>query len=226
MKPFIRLGFVGTYKVDLLHYFSRILIALNKEVVIVDATKEQYLQATIPEPINNVTTYQGVDYVVNHYKMNQLSTLDYSQYDIALIDYGLNEEIHQDYINCTIIFVVTDFERHNVLKLKNILNEFNQSIKVVKIYRDVILSKISCQYINHLLDIEVKAKVLAEYLFEFKEADYRCKLLCQYNNNFTFKKLTKEYKRMFADIVEELYDVRSRETIKAIKVAEEGKICR
>lgn len=227
MIPSIRLGFVGTYKVDLLHYFSRLLIAMNKSVVIIDASEEQYLKSTIPDPINNEITYQGVDCKINSNNMEQLIGLDYSQYDIALIDYGLNNKVSNDYINCSIVFVITDFERHHILALqKLIFSSFDQRIKVVKIYRDVVQSKITTKYINYLLDLDKNAKVLAEYVFEFKEEDYACKLLCQYNEVFSIKKVTKDYKQMFADIIEEIYHINHREAIRVIKAAEEGKQCK
>lgn len=227
MKHSIRLGFIGTYKVDLLHYFSRVFLATNQSVAIVDASEEQYLQSTIPAPINNKISYHGVDCCVNYQDINGLIKLNDGEYDVILIDYGMNETVSEDYLNCTLIFIVTDFEKHHIDALqKLIFNTFKSSIKVVKIYRDVIRSKITAQYINYLLDLETKSKVLAEYIFELNEEDYACKLLSQYNDVIHFKKLRKEYKRMFSDVLEELYHIKHREALKLIKVAEEGKQCK
>lgn len=227
MKHSIKLGFIGTYKVDLIHYFSRILVAMNQSVAIVDATNEQYLLPTIPDPINNKIHYNGVDCYVNQIQINQLILLDYSEYDITLIDYGMNEAVADDYFNCALIFVVTDFERHHITKLKNLIsNTFIPTLKVVKVYRDFVNSKITRKYIDFLLELEVKAKVLAEYVFELNEEDYTCKLLSQYNDIISFKKLRKGYKQMFSDVIEELYQINHREAIKYIKVAEEGKQCK
>lgn len=227
MDPFIKLGFIGTYKIDMLHYLSRILKALNKKVVIIDASKEQLLKTTLPTREDSEEfTYLGVDCI--SYAEKELCNLNNLKgYDIALIDYGLNHEPTFSGIDYSILFIVSDFERHHILSLKKMLTNFlNNNTNVVKIYRDVIDTKINKDYINHFLNIEEHAKVLAEYEFEFTQDDYMCKLLCQYDDIFSFKKLSKKYKEMFADIIEELYDIKFGQVMKVIKSAEVGKVCK
>lgn len=229
MDPFIKLGFVGSYKVDMLHYLSRILSALNKQVLIIDASKEQALKATLPTVTGSeVYTYLGVDCCSNADRLTELNkAINLKDYDIALVDHGLNEELELHNMDYSIVFIVSDYERHHILSLKQILNNFlNKNMNVVKIYRDVINTKIDKDYINQILNIEEYAKVIAEYEFEFTEDDYKCKLLCQYDDVFSFKKLSKKYKEMFADIIEELYGIKFGEVMKIIKSVEGAKACR
>lgn len=224
MIPSIKLGFIGSYKADLLHFFSKILLTMNKEVAIIDASREQYLLTTIPETINNEITYQGVDCFINYINIEQLIGFKYEQYAITLVDYGFNERLIEDFNSCTLLFVVTDFERHHILALKHlILHGLKQSSKVVMVYRDIVKCKITPQYINYLLDIENCAKVLAQYQFELNPNDYENKLLCQYNDVLNSKKISKGYKQMFGDIMEELLGLSHKEAVRVIKATEEGK---
>ena len=229
MDPFIKLGFVGSYKVDMLHYLSRILRALNKEVLIIDASKDQALKATLPTITGGeVYTYLGVDCCSHADRLTELNkAINLKDYDIALVDHGLNGELELHNMDYSIVFIVSDYERHHILSLRQILNNFlNKNMNVVKIYRDVINTKIDKDYINQILNVEEYAKVIAEYEFEFTEDDYKCKLLCQYDDVFSFKKLSKKYKEMFADIIEELYGIKFGEVMKIIKSVEGAKACK
>ncbi|PKM51549.1 MAG: hypothetical protein CVV02_06335 [Firmicutes bacterium HGW-Firmicutes-7] len=228
MDPFIKLGFVGSYKVDMIHYLSRILKALNKEVILIDASEEQLLKTTLPTLADSdLFTYFGVDCISYSEEKVELSkAVNMKGYDIALVDHGLHvsERIDMEY---SIVFIVTDYERHNILSLKKSLNNFlNNNMNVVKVYRDVIDTKINKNYINHILNIDVRTKVLAEYEFERTQEDYKCKLLCQYDEVFSFKKLSRKYKEMFADIIEELYGIEFGKVMKVIKAVEGAKACK
>ncbi len=225
---YIKLGFVGSYKGDIFHYFSRILLVLGKKVVVVDASKEQDLQFTLPNcEGSTVVTSLGIDYLLHQDKMELLDQLSYSEYDIALIDYGFNNEVAYDYSSCHILFLVTDFQKHHVMKLKELVaTSFSQELNVVKLYRDVVSSKIRSAYVNRVLGVEDKTKVLAEYIFELNEADYQCKLLSQYEELFRFSKLSKAYKGLFIDILDELFNLKKSQVARAIKRAEGGRICK
>lgn len=225
---FIKLGFIGTYKIDLFHYFSRILRALGKNVIIIDASEDQNLLVTLPESEEDcLVTLQGIDYLIDQKNMDLLDQVLYSDYDVALIDYGFNSEVAFDYSSCHILFVITDFQKHHVLKLKELVYAtFSPEFNVVKLFRDVVECKISGAYINRVLDMDDKAKILAEYLFYLNESDYECQLISQYDDVFKFVKLSKEYKMLFLDILEELYSLKRVDIIKAIKLAEGAKICK
>lgn len=227
MKNFIKLGFIGIYKVDLLHYLSQVLHNINKEVIVVDASKEQYIECTLLEDqYNGVYNYKEVNYLLHKSDILQLNNIGFTEYDIALIDYGMNKELQASYQECDILFVITNFEKHNVLAIKNMVDGLNNKVKIVKIYRDIIGFKINKKYINYLLKLEENANVLAEYSFEFSEEDYRCKLSCQYDNSLSFKRLSRGYKILFADILEELYNFTPKDAMKVIKACEGGISCK
>lgn len=227
MKPFIKLGFIGIYKADFLHYLSSVFKTMGKTVLVMDASNEQHLRSTLPEPVDNEVTYRGVDFFLNQHTLEGLVKMDYKAYDICLIDYGLNQELSQDFATCDIIFVVSDYEKHHILALKGMIaTAFDPSINVVHIFRDVFQTKINLKYIHYLLDTEAYAKVIAEYVLDFNEADYRCRLSCQYHEVLKFTHLTKAYKQLFADILEELYQIKRQQAMKLIKVAGRSQVCR
>ena len=63
-----KIGFIGTFdKTDLLIYVSRILVEMNKTVLIIDATvnqKAKYIVPVISPTMSYVTEFEGIDVAV------------------------------------------------------------------------------------------------------------------------------------------------------------------
>jgi hypothetical protein len=93
---------------------------------------------------------------------------------------------------------------------------------VIKVYRDIVASKINTKYTDNLLDINEKLNVAMEYVIHFDEINYKCRIESQYNDSFRFNKLTKDYKVMLVDIVESCIGLDRKLITKALKKAERG----
>jgi len=220
VNSFIKLGFIGSYKVELLKYFGRFLTDMDKRVVIADASVEQHLFVTLPSKNEEETEFQGISYIANCNTNGKLSKLNQRACEIILVDFGMNINLTEDYKECDILFFVSDFEKHNIMKLLEISEHIEPGSKIVKVYKDIFPSKINKRYIDYILKLEDKGKVLAEYVIEFTERDYQAKLLCQYDDNFSLKYISKEYKNMFSDIAEELFQITTKEVTRKLKRAE------
>lgn len=248
MGSSIKIGFAGSYKCDLLLYMARVAAAAGKNVMVADATDEQLLNYSMPDGLDDsIINYCRCDILPGCGCSGAYGQLEFDKYDIVLIDYGFNKSLLHQAKNCNVLIVVSDFERYNVLKLRDCFREafgtsqeieietsqqnqgeeYGQAMNapkmnVVKIYRDVVNSKINSDYIDHLLDIDDMSNVTGGYLFYLDDTDHRLRLESQYNDNFHFNKLSKEYKLMFSDILQPYLNIDAKELNKVIKKAERG----
>lgn len=228
MSRFFKLGFTGSYKLDLLNYIARICVNLGQKVAVVDASETQYMKYTIPEFKDvDCISYNGVDYFIDKGEPEKYNEVPWQSYNIVLIDYGFNNELMHLYSECQIVFAVTDFQRQHIMQLKYIVDSgYIKDTNVVKLYRDVFECKIRKKYIDHILKLEDNSKVLAEYVFERRTEDDVIKLLSQYDDRVKFKRLSKEYKEFLHDVIEEILELKPKEINRAIKLAQEASVCK
>lgn len=223
----IKLGFIGSYKSDLLQFLSRILFHLNLSVAIVDASREQILKYSTPNPFEeDIVNYRGVDILLNKNTIDQIENIDFDSYDIILIDYGFNNLLLKDLKNCQMIYAITDLQIHNIMYMKGFFNSIKlisqDKLEVIKIYRDVVDCKIKHSYLKRLLQCDEIINTVDDYFLYFNERDYICKLMSQYDDTYKFKALSTEYKALLRDIINQYFDFDSKTLTRAIKLAEEG----
>lgn len=215
----IKMGFFGSYKTDIYHYFSRILKVLDKRVAIVDASNDSYLYHSIPQLEEEFVTYRDVDIYITKDGLEAATTGDY---DVLIIDYGFNS-LDNDFQACEIKLLVTDLQKHNISRVKDVLDSTSNKPQIIRIYRDLVGGKINPRYIDNYLNLEEKAEVIAEYDFYLDEDAYKCNIQCQYDDIISFKKLPKEYKSMFKELLGQYFSLDNKSITKAIKQAEGGK---
>lgn len=228
MASLTKIGFAGSYKCDLLLYFARIAGSAGKKVMLVDSTDEQLLPYSVPNTFNdNITTYGNCDIYSGCNNLKIYEQLDFSNYDILFIDYGFNEELAHYMLDCNEIIFVSNLEKYNVLKLRGyieslteaVLKDKKEDINIIKIYRDIVKSKIDKRYIDSILALNEILDVKGEYLFYFDEVDYKIRIESQYDDNFRFNKLMKEHRVMFSEILGKYLDLKDRKLNKAIRKA-------
>jgi hypothetical protein len=216
-------GFIGSNKVDLLFYLSRILFNIELSVAIVDASEEQILKWSIPDFVEcDYINYRGVDIIANSASIEIYKNIDFSHYDIVLVDLGYNIKLLNTIDDFDFIFFITDYQVHNVMKLKTLISAINEKKKAVKLYRDNPECKINERYIDSILQLEEKFEIVAKYKLDLNEMDYKYKIICGYDDAFRFTGLSKAYTEMLKDIVEELYATDNKLLLKAIKLAKRG----
>ena len=59
----------------------------------------------------------------------------------------------------------------------------------IKIYRDIVNSKINTDYIDSILDINQKINIVLEYILTLDEIDYKYRLENQYGDSIVLKSL-------------------------------------
>lgn len=242
MKEKVHIGFAGSYKCDLLLYLARIVLAAGKKVAIIDAVTDDIWSYSVPTYLDKkIVTYGDVDIYLDCKTAEAYEEIDFNNYDIVFVDFGFNKDMSYYMSLCDSIILVTDLEKNNVLKLREYIKSFAASEKynearssdsdgterksnndAIKIYRDVVSSKINTKYTDTLLDIGDKLNVVMEYIVEFDELNYKCRIESQYNDRIKFNKLTKAYKVMLVDIIESCTELDRKSILKALKKAERG----
>ena len=246
MKALVQIGFAGSYKCDLLLYLARTVLAAGKKVAIVDAVADDIWSYSVPVYLDNkIVTYSDVDIYLGCKTAETYKTIEFNKYDVVFVDFGFNKDMSYYMSLCDSIILVTDIERNNILKLREYIKAFTASegfnskyvvnnssdggghknksnIDVIKIYRDVVGSKISPRYTDTILDIDEKLNIAMEYIVQFDEINYRCRIESHYNDTFKFNKLTKAYKVMLIDIIESCTELDRKSITKALKKAERG----
>ncbi|WP_114298753.1 hypothetical protein [Anaerobacterium chartisolvens] len=222
MDETIKIGFVGSKTEDIILYISRILFNMDMNIAVMDTSEQQLLKYSVPEsiPINLLTSYRNVDFYIGCCNKENYKKVDISKYNVIIINFGLNPAFVKELMSCSLRFAVTDLERSSVLRLKEYLEMLDCSYEFIRIYRDVVDSKIDKSYLDSLLDI---ATVVKEYYFYISEKELCCRLDSQYNDIFRFSGLPKEYSAMFKDILVDSLSFNRKDVEMAIKKAEKGK---
>jgi len=247
VRSLVQIGFAGSYKCDLLLYLARTVLAAGKRVAIVDAAEEDIWSYSVPTYLDNkVVTYGDVDIYLGCKTAETYEAIEFNNYDIVFVDFGFNKNMSYYMGLCDKIILVTNLEKNNVLKLREYIKAFTnfevfngkgsadnsadgEKVEVktkkdaIKIYLDVVKSKINSQYTDTLLDIDEKLNIVMEYIVEFDEINYKHRIESQYNDLIRFNKLSKAYKYLLVDLIENSTDLDRKSIEKALKKAERGK---
>lgn len=234
MTDTIRLGFAGSYKCDLILYLSGILHNAGKKVAIVDASDEQLFQYCLPVLFASdcMVTYRDIDAYYKIKNEDDYRSVMKEEYEVLLIDIGFNKSMAGFLRSMDYCIFVTDPEIHNVQKMRDFISIFNKSGKEadenksensVRILRDMCQGKIGYKYISSIIDSPTSMNYIGEYVFLLDEVDRRLRLHCQYDHIFKFGRLSKEYKIMFADMLDTFFGMSKKQIKKSIRKAERGR---
>lgn len=231
----IKICFAGSYKCDLMLYLSRMLIEAGKKIAIIDASQEQFFRYAVPIVFGSdtIVTYRDIDVYFNIQNADDLKECLREAYDTILIDVGFNQQMADYLVQCDYGILTTDPRRYNVQKLKLLIQEIqkhikgkpeeDRKIKLVRIFRDFCSGKINYKYVAGTLDTPEAMDYIGQYLFFMDENDQRIHLSCEYDDIFKFNKLSKEYKLMFADMLETFFQMEKKQIQKSMRRAERGR---
>ena len=186
----IIIGFVGIDQYDIILYLARSLSHLKKKVMLVDKADTGALTACIPCPAGMgevIIDYRGVYYLNSgDYKELVREGIEARDFQYVLIDYGysLSEE---EAAGLNQIIYATDLQKHNVDRLIPLAAYQNNKKKLV--IRDVVGYRYRPEYIrNELGSVEIPAE--DTHIIYLDEVDTKCKLKCQNEIAFSFRKLS------------------------------------
>lgn len=210
-----KISFIGAYdKTDLIIYIARILVAMKKNVLVIDATvnqKAKYVVPVINPSKTYVTEFEGIDVAVGFNKISDIKNYigvdenkdlgyDYILYDIDSIESFNNYNIEDSSEK----YFVTSFDLYSLKKGIEILASTNKELTLTKVYFTKEINKQDDEYLEFLSkDYEIKWKKEKIY-FPFEMGDQTVIFENQRVSKIKLKKLTTQYKEGLMYIAEEI----------------------
>ena len=199
-----QVGFVGAFdKTDLIIYIAKILTVLGKRVLIADTTitqKAKYVVPALNPTLSYVTEFEEIDIAVGfknveaiaNYTNRSIETLeyDYLLLDIDSAESAMNFRIDRSVQN----FFVTSFDTYDIRRGIEILNQFQNPIKMTKVLFSKEVTKEDDEYLNYL---SLGAKVMWEddrIYFPLEMGDKTAIINNQKVAKVRFENLTSMYK--------------------------------
>ena len=226
-----KVGFIGGYKkTDMILYVAKMLTIAGKNVLIVDATKEQiakYIVPTINPTLSYITNYENIDIAIGFEYLREIKEYlaeEEPNYDFILIDIDNyqafeNYEMENSYKN----YFVTSFDLYSIKKGLETLSQISEAVELTKIiFSKEILSEEN-EYLDYIsLGYKIKWNDYRIY-FPLEIGDESAIIDNQRLSRIKFKNLSSQYKESLMYVTEELLgEKETNNFIKALKNFEKG----
>ena len=222
-----KISFIGCYdKIDLILYIAKILVAMDKKVLVIDSTinqKAKYIVPVIKPTKAYVTDFEGIDVAVGFEELDEIK--DYLgiqkdkdlPYDIAIFDIDSYDELEKlEVSNEDKNYFVTGFDLYSLKRGLEILSGLKQALNLTKVLFSRTASKEEEDYLNYL-SLGYKLVWNNEIVyFPFELGDQSVIAENQRVSKIKFKKLSSQYKEALIYIVEQIIDQDEYTTIKKI----------
>ena len=222
-----KISFIGCFdKIDLILYIAKILVAMDKKVLVVDSTinqKAKYVVPVIKPTKAYVTEFEEIDVAVGFNNLNDIK--EYlgipihaeMPYDIVLLDIDSHEGIVNFGINNEDKnYFVTGFDLYSLKRGLEILSGLTEILNLTKILFSRTASKDDNDYLDYLslgYKIEWNEEII---YFPFEVGDQSVIAENQRVSKIKFKKLSEQYKEALIYIVEQILDQDEYGTMKKI----------
>lgn len=222
-------GFIGAYdKTDLILYIAKLITAMRKKVLIIDATitqKAKYIIPAINPTKSYVTEFEGFDVAVGFYSYadlkSYLSLTDMQElnYDIILVDVdNIQSMINLNIKESIKKYFVTGFDLYSLKKGLEIIREINDSMEFTKVLYAKELLREDNDYLDFLSSGHGITWSQNKVFFPINMADQSVIMENQRVAKLKFKKLSEEYRSNLMYIVEDiLTDVTPNEIKRAYR---------
>ena len=212
-----KVSFIGCYdKIDLILYIAKILVAMDKKVLVVDSTinqKAKYIVPVIRPTKAYITEFEGIDVAVGFDNFNEIK--DYLAvpvqselpYDIALLDIDKYESVTEFNINNEDRnYFVTGCDLYTLKKGIEILSGLTQILNLTKIIFSKNATKEDNDYLDYL-SLGYKIVWNEELIyFPFEVGDQSVIAENQRVSKIKFKKLSEQYKEGLIYIAEQILE--------------------
>ena len=156
-----KIGFIGAYdKTDLILYVARILVEMEKTVLVVDATGQQkakYIVPTINPSKTYFTEFEKIDVAVgfeSEEEMYDYLGVDQNMelnYDYVFIDVDSTEGLENFYLDeAEINYFVTSFDLYSLKRGLEILSGLKETMELVRVLYSKRMKKEENEYLDFL----------------------------------------------------------------------------
>lgn len=193
------LGFVGMDVQDTMLYLSRVFWHMGKRVLMADYSESQALYYCIPMiPGTDAFTVQ-VEYRGTYFTSGPIRERDYEAFDVIMIFFGFEER--REVQKCTHMIYTTDSEKNHVERLRQVLGGYAGYSQIV--FRNVGKKRYHGQVPEEPLPGMVRES--CAYTCNDSAKEKRLRVQCQYNEVFSFKGISAQFKKYLADTVRAVF---------------------
>lgn len=200
-----KIGFIGAYdKTDFILYIAKLLVEMNKKVLLIDATltqKAKYIVPVIKPSKTYVTEFEGIDIAVgfeNFEEIKQylaLPTTIELDYDIALIDLDTQEKVKTFQLETfEKNYFVTSFDMYSIKRGLESIAELTTPVNATKVLFSKEALKEEDDYLNFL---SLGSKIVwneEKIYLPFEVGDQTIIYNNQRVSKIKFKRLSNQYK--------------------------------
>lgn len=226
------IGFIGAYdKTDLILCIARVLVELDKKVMIIDNTtlqKARYVVPSIDSSDMYITAFEGIDVALGFYDYNSIkeylaipinTELDY---DYILVDTDSADGIRNFNIKTAMQnYFVTGFDLYSMKRGLEALSGIDEPILLSKVLFSKDITQEEEDYLDYLA---LGYKIIwdeEKVYFPFEQGDQTAMAENQRVAKIKFKKLTQFYKDSLMYLAERILG-ESKEVQRAFKQIEKG----
>ena len=221
-----KIGFIGAFeKTDLMVYVARILVELQKKVLIVDSTilgRARYIVPSISPSKYYVTEYEGIDVAVGFNRLEEVQEylgVPSLQYDIVLIDVDTHENFENfDLENSDKNYFVTGFDNYSLKKGLEAIGKMQNKILMTKVLFSRDMLKEEEDYLN-FLSFYYSVKWAGDKIyFPYDNGDSTVIIENQRAAKINLKNLSAEYKDGLIELANQIVpEIRNGEIKRVIK---------
>ncbi len=229
-----KIGFIGAYdKIDLILYIAKLLRALGKKIMIVDATilqKAKYIVPVVNPTTSYVTEFEELDVAVGFKDMDSIK--EYLgmplhaefEYDYILYDIDSPSAFERFNIkDANKKYFVTAFDLYSLKRGLEILAGLKESVQITKVLFSKNAIKEEDEYLNYLA---LGYKILwseERIYFPFDTNDQSVLMENQRVSKVKLKKLSTQYKESLMYITEDILEGQENNNLrKVFKQLEKG----
>lgn len=221
-----KIGFIGAFdKTDLMVYVARILVELQKKVLIVDSTilgKARYTVPSISPSKYYVTEFEGIDVAIGFNNLENIA--DYLgvyelQYDLALIDV----DSHENFLKFSLEsadknYFVTGFDNYSLKKGLEAIGKMPTKIPMTKVLFSRDMLQEEEDYLNFLSFYYSVQWEEGKICFPFDNGDSTVIIENQRAAKIGFRNLSLEYREGLLELTNEIMpEIKEGEIKRVIK---------
>lgn len=221
-----KVGFIGAFdKTDLMVYVARILVELQKKVLIVDSTilgKARYTVPSISPSKYYVTEFEGIDVAIGFNNLENIA--DYLgvyelQYDLVLIDV----DSHENFLKFNLEsadknYFVTGFDNYSLKKGLEVIGKMPTKIPMTKVLFSRDMLQEEEDYLNFLSFYYSVQWEEGKICFPFDNGDSTVIIENQRAAKIGFRNLSLEYREGLLELTNEIMpEIKEGEIKRVIK---------
>ena len=212
-----KIGLIGAYdKIDLILYIAKLLRAMGKKIMIIDATilqKAKYIVPVVNPTTSYVTEFEEMDVAVGFKDMDSIK--EYLgmplhaefEYDYILYDIDSPSAFERfNIMDANKKYFVTAFDLYSLKRGLEILAGLRESIQITKVLFSKNATKEEDEYLNYLaLGYKISWSEERVY-FPFDTNDQSVLMENQRVSKVKLKKLSTQYKESLMYITEDILE--------------------